>query len=272
MNWFYANAGQQVGPVNEAEFERLAREGVIQPSTLVWREGMANWEAYSTVVPAAPLPAAAVTPVAPAPAVEVPPGQVVCHECGKLVLVEDAMQINGRTVCAACKPIYLQKMREGTVRPAVMPGAVRYGGFWIRVVAKIIDSLIIGIPVMLIYLIAVFGFGFKMFGQQGGPADFAELFASLGIQLGAQFIGVVLGGFYNVFFVVKYGATPGKMAVGLLVLTANGERLTIGRAIGRYFAEMLSGMICYIGYILAGFDDQKRTLHDHICNTRVVYK
>jgi uncharacterized RDD family membrane protein YckC len=268
MNWFYANAGKQVGPVNEADFERLAREGVIQPSTLVWREGMANWEPYSTVAPAAPLPAAAVTPVTSAPAVEVPPGQITCHECGKLVPAEDTMQINGLTICAACKPIYLQKMREGTLRA----GGPRYGGFWIRVVAKIIDSLIIGIPVMIIYLIAVFGFGFQMFGSQGGPQDFATLFASLGIQLAAQFIGVVLGGFYNVFFVVKYAATPGKMAVGLRVLTADGQQLKVGRAIGRYFAEMLSGMICYIGYIIAGFDDQKRTLHDHMCNTRVVYK
>ena len=38
MPWFYANAGQQVGPINDADFERLTREGVIQPATLVWRE------------------------------------------------------------------------------------------------------------------------------------------------------------------------------------------------------------------------------------------
>src|SRR5688572_19911473 len=109
MNWFYANAGQQVGPINEADFERLAREGVIQPATLVWREGMANWEPYSAIAPARS-PSAPVAPLAAAPAAEVPPGQVICHECNKLVPAEDVMQMNGRTICAACKPVYLQKM------------------------------------------------------------------------------------------------------------------------------------------------------------------
>jgi uncharacterized RDD family membrane protein YckC len=42
--------------------------------------------------------------------------------------------------------------------------------------------------------------------------------------------------------------------------------------VGRYFSEMLSGMIMMIGYIMAGFDDEKRALHDRICNTRVVFK
>ena len=38
------------------------------------------------------------------------------------------------------------------------------------------------------------------------------------------------------------------------------------------FAELLSGMICDIGYLIVAFDSQKRGLHDHICNTRVIYK
>ena len=268
MNWFYANAGQQVGPINEADFDRLAREGVIQPATLVWREGMANWEPYSAIAPARS-PSAPVAPFAAASAVEIPPGQVICHECNKLVPAEDAMQINGRTICAVCKPVYLQKMREGTLPQTT----TRYGGFWIRVVAKLIDSLIIGIPIAIICLIAIFGFGVKIFGAQTGPPPGIEaVFLQLGLQFGVQCVVMVLNGFYTVFFVVKYGATPGKMAVGLRVIMPDGGPLTVGRAIGRYFAEMLSGMICYIGYILPCFDEQKRTLHDHICNTRVVYK
>jgi hypothetical protein len=34
----------------------------------------------------------------------------------------------------------------------------------------------------------------------------------------------------------------------------------------------LLSQICYIGYIMVAFDQEKRSLHDHICNTRVVYK
>ena len=65
-------------------------------------------------------------------------------------------------------------------------------------------------------------------------------------------------------------ATPGKLALGMKVLRPGGGRLTLGRAVGRYFAKVLSAMILCIGYIIAGIDSQKRGLHDMICDTRVV--
>ena len=46
----------------------------------------------------------------------------------------------------------------------------------------------------------------------------------------------------------------------------------VQKAIGRYFAEILSGMICYIGYFMALFDEERRTLHDRLCGTLVVRK
>jgi uncharacterized RDD family membrane protein YckC len=73
-----------------------------------------------------------------------------------------------------------------------------------------------------------------------------------------------------VFFLGRFGATPGKMVCGLRVVTAMGDRISYGRATGRFLAEILSGLVCYIGYIIAAFDEQKRTLHDHICSTRVI--
>ena len=85
------------------------------------------------------------------------------------------------------------------------------------------------------------------------------------------FLFVQMG--YEVLFLGKYGATPGKMACGLKVVTSDGGKISYGRAVGRFFAQILSGLTCYIGYIIAGFDTpQKRALHDHICNTRVVHK
>lgn len=265
MNWYYANAGKQIGPINDADFERLCREGVIQPTTLVWRDGMPQWEPLANVRTPA-------TPLAPSEQPPMPPGQIICSECRKLVPAEETMQVGNAAVCAACKPIYVQKLREGAIPFVSQTAGTRYGGFWIRFVAKFIDSLIVGIPVMILYLVGAFALGFNAFTPQAGPPDMSALLASLGFQLGVQAIGVALGGLYNVFFIVKYAATPGKMAVGLRVIMADGGRVLVGRAIGRYFAEMVSGLACYIGYIIAGFDDQKRSLHDHMCNTRVVYK
>jgi uncharacterized RDD family membrane protein YckC len=60
------------------------------------------------------------------------------------------------------------------------------------------------------------------------------------------------------------------MALGLKVVRPDGGPITAGRAAGRYFAKMISGMILMIGYIIAGFDSQKRALHDMICDTRVI--
>lgn len=49
MNWYYAVGGAQKGPVTPEEFLRLVADGTIQPSTLVWREGLPDWRAYETI-------------------------------------------------------------------------------------------------------------------------------------------------------------------------------------------------------------------------------
>jgi len=68
----------------------------------------------------------------------------------------------------------------------------------------------------------------------------------------------------------KFEATPGKLALGLRIVRADGSKLSHGRIIGRFFAEKLSAFVFFIGYLIAAFDDQKRALHDMICDTRVV--
>ena len=75
---------------------------------------------------------------------------------------------------------------------------------------------------------------------------------------------------YTTFFLGKFGATPGKMACKLQVITSDGENVTYARAFGRYWAEILSSLVMGIGYIMAAFDEEHRTLHDRICDTRVI--
>jgi uncharacterized RDD family membrane protein YckC len=62
------------------------------------------------------------------------------------------------------------------------------------------------------------------------------------------------------------------MACQLRVIRADGSNLDWGLAIGRHFAKILSYLTLFIGFIMAGFDEEKRALHDRICETRVVYK
>jgi len=81
---------------------------------------------------------------------------------------------------------------------------------------------------------------------------------------------MAVGATYESVFVGRLGATPGKMALGLKVVRPDGGPISLGRAVVRYFAKVVSGIILMIGYIMAGFDSQKHALHDMICDTRVI--
>ena len=256
MNWYYVDAGQQAGPVDDAQLEELVRSGKIQSDTLVWQEGMANWQPYSQVQP--PAAPAAAPPAAPVVAVSESSHEAVCVECGKIFNKDDMIRHCGNHVCATCKPVFMQKLAEGA---KISTGSLNYAGFWIRFAAKFVDGLILGVVLVAPFVYVIF-----KSARSPNPDQFQP--AILIFQLGYYVVYAA----YQIFFVGKYGATPGKMACKLRIVTADGNSFGYGRATGRFFAEILSGLVCYIGYIIAGFDEQKRALHDHICNTRVVYK
>ncbi|PCI24877.1 hypothetical protein COB57_03855 [Candidatus Peregrinibacteria bacterium] len=67
-------------------------------------------------------------------------------------------------------------------------------------------------------------------------------------------------------------ATLGKMALGMKVTDMNGKRISFGRASGRYWGKILSGLTILIGYIMAGFTDKKQALHDMMAGCLVVNK
>jgi uncharacterized RDD family membrane protein YckC len=67
-------------------------------------------------------------------------------------------------------------------------------------------------------------------------------------------------------------ATLGKMALGIIVTDLEGKRISFGRATGRFFSKILSGIIIYIGFIMVAFTDKKQGLHDMIAGTLVIAK
>jgi uncharacterized RDD family membrane protein YckC len=84
------------------------------------------------------------------------------------------------------------------------------------------------------------------------------------------FLNMAVAALYEAAFVVYKGATPGKLALSLRVIREDGTRPGWGLAIGRYFAKLVSSFTMCIGFIMVGLDDEKRGLHDRICNTRVI--
>ena len=269
MSWYYAQSDKQVGPISDADFQAHVQSGVITDATLVWRDGMANWQPYQQVRAGTPsgIPAGAIGGAAPLGATGQQPGanEVVCAECRQIFSRDNAINYGTVWVCAACKPLFVQKLKEGAMPAHVTEGgaALHYAGFWIRFVARFIDGLIatvvLGIPSALV-----------MWGLVGSQN--ARPGPQLAMQALLQLVGVAFAVGYNTFFIGKYAATPGKMAVGVKVVAPDGSRITMMRAFGRAWADYLSSLTCAIGYIIAAFDAEKRALHDHICTTRVVYK
>ena len=260
MTWYYAESGKQVGPLTEDQFQQLIQAGTIRGETLVWRQGMANWQ---------PCREATGTANSPAPATAPSIGGVMCAECRQSFPLDQVVRFGNAFVCAGCKPLFVQKLREGAPL-AVEAGVFRYAGFWIRFAAKMLDGLIVGIPVMVLLFVAG-AFAGASLGSNPNPPP-AAVFATVGVQIGVQLLGTLLSALYTIFCVAKYAATPGKMICGLKILNADGSKVSTAKAVGRFFAEMVSQMTCYIGYIIAAFDQEKRSLHDHICSTRVIYK
>lgn len=254
MPWYYADNGRQIGPVEDAALDDLVRAGYVRDDTLVWREGMPNWQPHSI--------ARGVRPAPPMPAVPIAAGSGFCSECGRPFPMNQLVAIGNATVCAQCKPIYLQRVREGG--QGIM--ARRYAGFWIRFVARVIDSVVLGIGVVILAIPLSLLFGL------GAITDPTRNAGVLGAALGLYILLLFgLNFAYEVYFDSTRGGTPGKLMLGLKIIRADGSLMSAGQATGRYFAYLLSGFTFYIGFIMAGFDDQKRALHDRICDTRVIY-
>lgn len=269
MKWYYADGGKQVGPVEESALDDLVRQGVVRDDTLVWREGMAAWQRHGAVRGSSnPTP---VTPpvssmAATSPSASGPGGDIrYCSECGRGVPANQLTNYGDVAVCTQCQPAYNDRLRGGTRH---------FGGFWMRFLAIIIDGIIlfvVGALVTLPFGLAMGGAGLSL-GRNPDPGQVMAVLPAIMGMVGLSFlIRMALSLAYEVYFLTTKGATPGKMALGLKVTTATGGPIPIGLAIGRYFAKYLSGLILCIGFLIAAFDREKRSLHDHICGTRVVY-
>lgn len=152
-------------------------------------------------------------------------------------------------------------MPRATASPA---SGLEFAGFWVRLAAKMIDGLILyGFAVLVERIVARVAFG----GVVPLPPDWAGWLNFMSISAP---INVVIVLAYSVYFMARHEATPGKRLLGLRVIRADGGRVGTLRVIGRYFAEQVSGIVFLAGYVMAAFDEEKRSLHDLMCDTRVV--
>ena len=154
---------------------------------------------------------------------------------------------------------------------------VQYGGFWLRFVAYIIDGLILSIAqgIFLIPFFIFFGFLGYTEGVFEDPDAMSEgvAFAMIGLFSLFALFAIAVGWLYFALFESSdKQATLGKMALNLKVTDMYGNKISFGRATGRYFGKFVSGLIFNIGYIIAGFTEKKQALHDIMAGCLVIRK
>lgn len=208
---------------------------------------------------------------------ENPDNSSSCKECGA-VLSGNASRfcpICGKandlkaTFCENCGVVLAVATHPGLPTHQAPPShGMVYAGFWLRLVASLIDGAILNVVMTPLYFIMFI----PMFlSAESGDEEFALLMMPLMCFFYiAAFIASWL--YFSWMESSKYQATLGKMALGIIVTDLDGNRIDFGRATGRTFAKILSGLILDIGYIMAGFTEKKQGLHDIIAGCLVVMK
>lgn len=235
MEIWIGRDGERHGPYKEDDVRQWLRSGQVSPADLAWHEGLADWQPLSVLFPdmaAAPPPAASNPYAAP------------------------TAPLLPQTTAAALED---------------------HAGFWKRVAAYILDGIILYIPQMLIE---------KAFGGDAAKAALKQ--ASLdavgnpdammaanmhyySTMWPAMLLILVMGVLY--FALCESSAwqgTLGKLALGIRVTDLQGKRISFPRALGRYFAKILSAIILGIGFLMVAWTQRKQGLHDMICDTLVL--
>ena len=159
--------------------------------------------------------------------------------------------------------------------PPPMPPVVRYAGFWRRFVAHMIDQIIVSIVAFMLFIpaLALVGIGIGAGISDESPSAIGFIFAAIAAYLAAILVIIILQWlYYALMESSNKQATLGKLAIGIIVTDLKGGRISFGRATGRYFGKIVSGMILCIGYIMAGFTEKKQALHDIMASCLVVMK
>jgi uncharacterized RDD family membrane protein YckC len=278
--WYIQHQGKTHGPFTSAKLKELVDTAKVTPATLIRKGESGQWleagkiqglmQPGATPSPAAAKPTGAVAK--PAGTVAKPPGAGVKPAPAKAAAPINpyAIQANphDEAFWGDLEKSQAPKMVGAPAPAAAAPSTsgskapTNFAGFWLRVVAVLIDSVVL----MVISGVIAFCAGFGL-----GMAGYAENEQLLQIVGGA--IGLITQWAYYVFMESsKKMATVGKSLLGLIVTDLDGRKIGFGKANGRFFGKFLSGFTLGIGLIMAGFTQKKQTLHDMITSTLVSIK
>src|SRR5579862_3115227 len=182
-----------------------------------------------------------------------------CSRCGKTYCPDCLVELKGNRFCAACKAEAVKDMQSGisgTELPLATVGR--------RFSAMFLDGLIQAV----VWVPLAIALGFFTVRVQGAGA--AAQAGAAGVQIIIQVLvfGIMLA--YEGLFLQLKSATPGKMALGLRVVTAEGNPVSPGQAWLRPFIRSLLGFCWLVDYLSAMFRKDRCTIHDLAAKTRVI--
>ena len=254
--WHYTDAsGDQRGPVPAEAVREAHARGEIPRMARFWREGLADWVGLDSVAAELGIDA---SPPPPPPPVE-----------GR------ASFDTGRDPTPRIEPA--RERAPGPVDPYAAPrgmgatsvvnsGDVVYAGFLRRWAAFFVDEIIIGIPMMVVFVIL----GVVGAAAGSGGGDGSDAAAGVLVLLAYPIYYAWKAVYYAGQESSVHQATLGKRLLGIKVTDDRGERLSFGHALGRWFGAALSYITIYIGFLMAAFTERKQALHDMVAGTLVV--
>ena len=168
--------------------------------------------------------------------------------------------------------------------PSTTPDGVPLAGWWLRVLARLLDGLITSLLSLPFtgwfyyrYFVGVMGWSNDLAAQTAAGSAPIAPFPPANVLIyafAASIIGIVISATYEVFFLSRSGATPGKKIAGISVrLRDQAGPLPMKAVLGRtacYFGFSLVGIVSTIDVLWPLWDDKKQAIHDKVVGTNVV--
>jgi uncharacterized RDD family membrane protein YckC len=213
-HWYYVESDTHVGPVTKEFLESSIVNGSLSENTLVWREGLSTW--------------------------------IKAGACPFL-------QLTSKQPPSGSPPAFPQhgERNSATPSPPATDTNVKYAGLHWRLLAGIIDTVVMFLPAFLSASIAEAIFG---------PSE----------AMGWIFVILVWWIYYAVLHASRWQASLGMKLLRMKITGRTGERIDFGRATGRYFASLISSVFCYAGYLIIPFTPKRQGLHDLVASTFVI--
>jgi uncharacterized RDD family membrane protein YckC len=275
--WYISRNGQlQEGPLTEPQLKTMIIEGSLRPEHLAWRQGLAEWAPVASFAELRPQP---VQPPRLDPP-QRPVDPLISHSFAPPARPWAPASLRPEPTDAnrseGSAPHWMPPPHQGPPADIIASAyqLQRFAGFGFRLMALLVDSVAVGVVYSIVrYVILVFA-AIVIRSLESGPGGVDDdVLQALALIFGfvASVASLLISWLYYAGLECSSRqATLGKLAFGLAVVDSNGQRLGFGRASGRYFGKLLSGLLLAAGFLMAAFTPKRQGLHDLMAGTLVL--